>query len=186
MAVWDALLGHVFIDEILSATSINFRREAFFDHEGDGIGGKTVGINGTYDVTIYDSAYIILPDVSGRGAPSNINFTGTVIHELAHVSIQQNPFIIESYSWRSNWVNHPESMLPDTYGDAYDRRYCENRCDEEMIAMAASTWQLDPASFYGSILFMSYTDWRKSWIELFYHPNPLARYDYGPSTIAAP
>jgi hypothetical protein len=181
-AIWDALLGHIFIEDILTASGINLYRESFYSSRLDGIGGSTINKNGFYNVTIYDFAYQMPPDDRGIGSPSIRNFEGVIIHELAHVAMGQNPFIEESYSKRSVWLNYPEALLPITIGEAYP---CSSNCSAEMIAIAASTWQLDPASFSGNILFISYTDWRESWIELFYNPNPFAKATYGPTYLTS-
>ena len=146
---------------------------------------STTSIPGVYNIIIYDFAYNLLPDLSGPGSPSDTNFTGVIIHELAHVAMIQNPFIEESYSMRSNWLYYPDTLLPRTFGFAYNFSSSDNdNC--EIIAMAASTWQLNVLSFDSSVLFLSYTDWRKDWIELFYSPNPLVMENYdGPATWEA-
>jgi RHS repeat-associated protein len=185
LQVWEALSGHVFSQDVLGAKAINLFRRNFFHDENDKVGGFTTGDGkGTYDVSIYDFAYKILPDSSGEATKSLFNFQGTVIHELAHVAIYENPYILETYSKRSSLLNHPENLLIGgrMFGEAYPWDKCTGHCDQEEVAIAAATWQLMPQSFDGTF----FTDWRKSWIEIFYHPNRKAPGGYGETTITAP
>jgi RHS repeat-associated protein len=185
-AIWNALLNHIFIYQILSASAINFYRENFMSYPGDMIGGAVSGESGTYNIIIYDAAYLLLPNCNGLGYPSITNFTGVIIHELTHIALGQDPFIMKSYDMRSNWLYYPETILPPPFMTEYDQESCVDNCDAERIAVASSTWQLEPETFNTNILFISYTDWHKNWIELFYHPNPLVRYDYGQTFITTP
>jgi RHS repeat-associated protein len=183
--VWYGLLNHVFIIDIIGAPSITFIRES--SHSTGASGYTYQRIAGFHRITIYDNAYFALPDGSGATEqPSLRNFQGTVIHELAHVAIEENPFILESYEMRSNWAYYPDSFrdwFNPTFGQSYNCRGCDMR--KEKIAMAASTWQLMPESFNVSIGPISYTDWHYEWISSFYKPNPLAKPDLGPTSIRA-
>jgi RHS repeat-associated protein len=175
--IWNGLLGHVFIKDIIEANQINFYRRSYYQRQGDSVAGYTDfnAETASYNIFIYDFAYYAKPDGTGIGNSSITNFTGTVVHELGHVAMRENPFILESYEFIDRG--------PRVYGWAYNFGRCSNRAcrSEEEIAMAASTLQLSPASF--NLLF--YTDQRKSWIELFYRPNPLAHHDYGATYITA-
>lgn len=53
----------------------------------------------------------------------------------------------------------------------------------ETIARLSARWQLDPLSFENKWFGIPYTDWQKSWIELFYTPNPFASPSY-PSNLS--
>jgi hypothetical protein len=110
-------------------------------------------------------------------APSITNFEGSIIHELAHVAMGQDPFILNSYRMKKNssFLNH---MGLANWGTGYGYNFFHPEdYDPERIAMAASTWQLSPESF--SINWISYTDWVNSWIGLFYTPNPYVSMNYG-------
>ncbi len=186
--VWNALAGHVFINDILSASHINLYRRQFYSHLHDGIGGATIpGSNkGDYNTTIYDDAYYLPPSGNARGDPDDLNFEGTMIHELAHVAMGQNSLIRESHSLRqgipdtvglgltqlSQYAGFPIRILP--FGNQYDYRTCGDRCDTEVIAMAAAIWQLTP---------LSVSNWQIEWIGQFYSPNPFALPVTGPTVI---
>jgi hypothetical protein len=190
LQVWKSLQGHVFISDILKASAINLFRQAFYHFAGDLVGGATISDPdhpGIYQVTLYDDAYKLLPNGNGQGASSLQNFEGTIIHELAHVAMHENPFIVESHTLRSNLADYPDNiLLGHTFGKAYDFSQCGEGCDTEQIAMAASTWQLMPQSFNGSFFFIPYVDWHESWIGSFYTPNLLAPGGYGDTYIGAP
>ena len=172
-AVWNALLGHVFRDGILSAPMINLFRQAYLNSPYDAVGGSTVkGLSG-YDVTMYDYAYKVRPDGNGRGDPSINNFLGSVIHELTHVAIGQNPSIVNTYREASSRGPFINGFGPRTIANNYNWQICSGKpgCqDEEEIAVTASTIQISPASFSSSIFFIPYTDWRKGWIVGLYQP----------------
>lgn len=142
VAIANGLGSHIFIKDILSATNINFHRKEFYSTPGDSIAGHTDQQNGIYDITIFDDAYYGSPDVSSFGGPESMaNFEGAIIHELAHVAIDQNPSILESYKQREN--QFPNNILPRTFGEAHNFALCISPdCDQDVeeIAMTASTW----------------------------------------------
>jgi len=155
-AVWDAIVDHVFLPEILEAQSITLYRDATGEHLGV-VGGevKSRG-NDIYDVFIYTDAYIMLPDGSGEGSPSLDNFRGAVAHELAHVAVSVDPSIKDTYNRMKGWRF---SRL----GRAIDWRKSNDQTAEH-IALAAATWEADPSLLSYRIFLVIDVTWEYTWV----------------------
>lgn len=79
---------------------------SFIDENGDrvyieNVGGWTTGENGSYTITIYDSAWVLDP-AGNRGydlrwlSRDSSNFKGVIAHELTHVVTNEHPEILRS------------------------------------------------------------------------------------------
>ncbi len=168
-AVWQALVDHVFLPEIQSASKISLFRRSVDIEKGiiyGSVGGKTTGddLNG-YNVTIYDYAYLTLPGANGTTQnPSIDNFRGVVAHEFAHVGVLQNPAIEESYLNQKNVI--------DKYFSTLGRSYVWSSAGDptaERIAIAAAAWEVDPRLFTDHSLWISWTDWQYGWTASYAH-----------------
>jgi hypothetical protein len=164
--IWIALETHVFINDIISAGEINFYRQSW---GGDRVAGVTHSGNGKYDITIYDFAKEADPAANDPEVESSlINFEATIIHELAHVAMSENPSILQSYR-----AEEDQHWWPGiTYGHAYNMSVCKGNqdcIDQEKIAMAATVLQINPGTFQNG----AGEDWRGTWISSLWTLNPL-------------
>lgn len=165
--------GHAFSKDILSAKELNFYRREF---GGIGVGGHTIDplYTGEWDITIFNPAYDVAPNVNTLGADRLANFQGTLVHELTHVATGQNPLILISY--REEEAKH---FWPSPIGGGYDKSICNGKpdcLDLEMIAITAATWQVDRNSFHP----VTHTNWRNDWISSQISISPLLGVCYGP------
>ena len=107
VAFLKALQEHPFINDILSARSINVYRPEYYDHYGDGVAGRTKPLgNGEYNLYIYDYAHNADPEANKvRVLDSPRNVEGTFLHELTHVALGQNPSILKSVQGKLSKVS---------------------------------------------------------------------------------
>jgi len=170
--VYYSLGAHVFRNDILKATHITLHRRHDLILEGGIKIGTVAGthqkIGDTHEVTLYDYAYHLTPDANERQEKeSSLNFQGTVIHELTHVAIAENPLILESYqkSKRFQWQPPVGARYPYV-----DIGCTSTTCrDTERIAMTASAYHLTPDVFKWKFL-VEGTYWQLDWIRQFDSP----------------
>jgi len=179
LAVIKALSDFGFGKQVATAPAINFYRQ---EYGGSGRAGLTEpsddGIG--YKITMYSYAQFIETDTNGSsndGTPQQ--FEGAIVHELAHVAMDQDPSILESYK-NALSVNNSYSFV----GHAYDKSSCftaippDPDCvNKEMIAITAEAYQFSPNSFFN---FWGGSDWRFEWFQSRASLNPFADMCYGP------
>jgi len=184
-AIYNALVGHAFIQAIMQAASITFHRwhcPSGADSEAGSCsqnvkGGMTSppNQNNTYDIYIFDAAYTLPPDMrrkSVSGSDPNNNFLATVVHELTHVALGTNPWILDYYLEAQKRAN-PKGN-PDDFGDYYGfDASCLSQVEckaGEYIPMTAAVFQVSPDSLItGYAWFQPVRDWQYYWAASFYN-----------------
>jgi hypothetical protein len=170
MAVWEALVDYPFLPEIFEAKSITLHRRDKLSQYYSGItGGETRSYDdnpGVYDVTIYNAAYLMLPNGNGISSqPSFANFRGVIAHEMTHVAINTTPTIVQSYEDNQNL-----SSFFSPLGTMVNWAIVSDQTSER-IALAAGVWEVDPYLFTTEWLSVSITNFSYEWIASYAYRN---------------